>query len=279
MINNTEGLENLDQFDGKYSIGTSVALSTLLGVLANPEQPYDILLLNVETILRNVFNMENPLEKQIRLTKEEYVNFIMELAHVSQSSQVGLRIIPYLSVYNKMLPVVSRKKATPKRNVMGSIVKRLLMDHTTFKPGQSGNVIIDPLMHKGSSLVVKELKSKLNKIGVKKKILMMSHIPLDFHLFKFYKQSNILESYTGNLINVDRKTLGKKVFGQEHVPFHEGTHPFFGDKYVVNCVLNRQDKKRVLANAAKNVWHLKSPYALQREIENSVGMAIPFKIF
>lgn len=274
-------MENIDQFDGVYSLGTSVALSTILGVLSVPDVQYNILLINIETLIRNAFDVNNNIKKQAMLVKSEYDNLIAEIANVVNTNSYieQFTIIPYLSIYKKTLPKISWKQDTAKRSLMGTIVNKTIVDFQKIQMQQTNKVTIDPLIYIGPMLITKVLRTKLHKVATDKRILMLSHIPLDFHIFKFYKKSHIVESFTGNLINVDPKTLGHKVFGLDTVPFVEGTHPFFGDKYLVRNVMNRKDKKQVLELAEKRMWHLKSTYTIQSDIEKSIGVRIPFKVF
>ena len=87
-----------------------------------------------------------------------------------------------------------------------------------------------------------------------RKVLMVSHIPLDFNLYKSFSQFTILESYTGNLKQI--KQLGKKVFKDDSIPFNKYTLLALGDKWYLESPLTPQAKKQLKEKARFEHWTL-----------------------
>ena len=74
--------------------------------------------------------------------------------------------------------------------------------------------------------------------------VIISHIPLDYHLK--YKSICIIDLFTGNYNN--RATLFKKYEKIDFIPFIPITHFLFGDPYIICSVLSNDDKKKIINN-------------------------------
>ena len=99
-----------------------------------------------------------------------------------------------------------------------------------------------------------------------RKVLLISHIPLDFDLYTRFAEFTLLESYTGSLKSV--KQFGKKVFNNENIPFNKYTHLLFGDKWYLKSPLSRKDKQNILAQAEKEHWFIISLKDMRTKLIN-----------
>lgn len=84
--------------------------------------------------------------------------------------------------------------------------------------------------------------------------LMISHVPLDFHLYKSVQTLTILESFTGKL--KIRKDWGRKVFNDEVFPFNKYTHLLLGDKWYLKSLVDSKTRKKLKERAAIKHWNI-----------------------
>ena len=84
--------------------------------------------------------------------------------------------------------------------------------------------------------------------------LMISHVPLDFHLYRYFNDFTLLESYTGVLKKCT--VFGKKVFGDDALPFNKYTHLSFGDKWYMNGLASFSVRHQIKERALKEHWKL-----------------------
>lgn len=86
------------------------------------------------------------------------------------------------------------------------------------------------------------------------KTLMISHVPLDFHLYRTFSDFSVLESYTG--VFKQKQDFGKKVFGDESLPFNKYMHLVLGDKWYIDSIADLKVKKLIKERAKKEHWNL-----------------------
>lgn len=87
-----------------------------------------------------------------------------------------------------------------------------------------------------------------------RQVLMVSHVPLDFHLYRSFKYFRVLESYTGALKNPT--DFGKKVFNSADIPFNKYTHLALGDKWYLDSQLKTTAKRSLKEMATRQRWNL-----------------------
>lgn len=72
-----------------------------------------------------------------------------------------------------------------------------------------------------------------------KKIWLVSHCPIDYFILN-QLDTEIISSHTGNIVT--RNDLGKRVFGEEDIPFNKTTYKLFGDKEFVKPLISNRPK-------------------------------------
>ena len=108
----------------------------------------------------------------------------------------------------------------------------------------------DPWPHK---VLVHDLSSSIPNLPYAT-TLMVSHIPLDFHLFRYFHNLHLVESYTGNMKVYNQ--LGKKVFGNEDIPFNKYTHLLLGDKWYMQPIIDPKQRNILKDTAVREKWKL-----------------------
>src|SRR5574344_131947 len=116
--------------------------------------------------------------------------------------------------------------------------------------------------HKG---LLQSLGGKYDNIPYRT-TLLISHVCSDFHLYRVFKDFTLLESYTGAF--KQPKEFGKKVFGDESVPFNKYTHLLFGDKWYIKLQLDNKSRKLLKEHAAKNNWSVLPEKTILEQIVN-----------
>lgn len=102
--------------------------------------------------------------------------------------------------------------------------------------------------------------------------LLISHVPLDFHFYRTFKDFMLLESYTGNFKTLP--DLGKKVFGDAALPFNKYTHLLLGDKWYLKNQVENKFKKQLIDRASTENWSLLPE---KRVWESMVKMGLPIQ--
>lgn len=126
--------------------------------------------------------------------------------------------------------------------------------------------------HRG---LVKDLTKNFNDLGYRK-TLLISHVPVDFMMYKTFKDFTLLESYTGNLKTI--KDFGKKVFKEEYFPFNKYTLLLLGDSHYLKSQVERKAKKTVKECAQSRHWNLLPDKQVLSEIQSLAVVPIELLI-
>lgn len=96
------------------------------------------------------------------------------------------------------------------------------------------------------------------KVGLgKRKVVMISHIPMDYFLAVRIPTLMVWESYTAKFKGP--KDFGKRLDPSGDIPFDSLMYGLFGDRILVRCVLDVK-AKRFIRNAAKEYkFNMRSP--------------------
>lgn len=127
----------------------------------------------------------------------------------------------------------------------------------------------------GSLLPYKDLASKVADIyqGRRKSgalgTVMISHCPLDFHMYKKISNIQLLESYTGTILSPSG--FGQKLCKEVQVPFNTTTHRLFGDSVQLEPLLKGKDKTKLIEVAGEFTWYIKT----ETEILNDALFRFP----
>lgn len=93
--------------------------------------------------------------------------------------------------------------------------------------------------------------------------VMISHCPIDFHIYKFIPTIQLLESYTGSVLSVSE--FGNKLTKEVKIPFNTTTHRLFGDSLQINPLLKGKDRTKLIEVASEFKWNIKTESEITRE--------------
>lgn len=119
-------------------------------------------------------------------------------------------------------------------------------------------------------------KSLIHSLGSKyenipyRTTLLISHVCSDFHLYRVFKDFTLLESYTGAFKTPTE--FGKKVFGDENVPFNKYTHLLLGDKWYIKLQIDNKSRNILKQHAADKNWSVLPDRVI---LEQIINMHIP----
>lgn len=100
--------------------------------------------------------------------------------------------------------------------------------------------------------------------GTDKKYMLITHYPIDFHLFFLFSKIVLMESFTGVIKPFNM--LGVKIFKIPFVPFNKYTHILFGDPVQIKPLVQRKLKQEFLDIAQKNRWKSKTSENILNDI-------------
>ena len=102
-------------------------------------------------------------------------------------------------------------------------------------------------------------------------MLMLTHCPLDLHLYKHLNTTlSLIESYTGIVKGLP--DFGSKLIKESiaEVPFNATTHRILGDGVHIKPLISGRDRTRLLELAKKNRWIMKSKYEIIKDARTIV---------
>lgn len=282
MIDNTLPLVNLKNNNKELALTPNVSygiapiLNTLVGLTSRVNKPHwSLYLVNVETIIRD--RKEEPkineaYGQSVIYDMQMLSQYIAAYNRLSSTVRVQKKAVlcfyfPHYDVVPKMYLRDKFPKGTEDRWKIRDIVMNLIQKQPLPAAYENVDVIYTAVGKK--TWPHKELLNDLVKHqqGIRfSDTLMISHVPLDFHLYKQLQNFNILESYTGALKNP--KQLGKKVFKEDVFPFNKYLHLLLGDKWYLKALVNGATKNKMKERAKKEHWAIISDKAVLASLIN-----------
>ena len=267
----------------EVSYGIAPILATLSNLsLRNNRPAWNLYLINVETIVRDRKQDSKSLEEIARAVlldctvMAQYIAAYNSLTLPPQLNKEPV-VCFYIPKYEN-IPATYRKEKLPSgtenRWKICEIVEKILLKEGFQERYENTKVIFDVVGRK-SGWPHKDLLRDLIKMyeGLRfRKTLMVSHIPVDFHLYRTFNDFTILESYTGAL--KQPKQFGKKVFGDETLPFNKYLHLLLGDKWYLRPLVVPAIKKQIKERAVKEHWTLIPEHGV---LESLITMKIPLQ--
>lgn len=254
-----QGMENLENSYGLMPILNAFANLTR----TNAYKFWDLYLINIETLIRDRKNSTsdiNVIAKNIINDCSVLVKYIGEYARLFNRDRVGNKIIIcfYANKYENINYIYLKEKFPKGTEERWKIRDKVIELFSEYGPKtEEGIDVVFSIQEEKNVWPHKELVKDLvhNFSGVPfKKTLMISHVPLDFQLYRTFNDFTILESYTGVFKTI--RQFGKKVFGDENLPFNKYTHLLFGDKWYIKPLVERKVRKLILDKAIKEHWTL-----------------------
>lgn len=198
-----------------------------LGVIdafANNPERYDVVFINLTTILRNCYVKDAKVPDILRLANQDLEQLVTYI-HMFSSDKVN--IVLYMDVHMRdRIPKGQRRPLTTPREMVEKSVKAFTEYHSA--PGRLTSIGQNIFLYNTKGFAHHELirvKSRVDKVG---KACLISHCPLDYLLVTKEPTIDIIQSHTGNILQLTE--ISKKVFKNEMVPFNTTSLSVFGDK-------------------------------------------------
>jgi len=277
-----EGKELSD--DGEIINLCSIGLNRIINKLAheidNPKKiKYNLFLVNMETIIRNTHETDIDNKSWLSNVYRDislYTQYIYEYTKTyANSFKYPISMIIYFPFYVFEPPY----KYQTESKAWHAIQKfKLYFDQVGF---MSEKELIDHLevtkvriQNKGFHIPSDLLKTiRTNTHTTQYESLMLSHVPIDFHIHRNINRLTLIESYTAELKKWSQ--FGKKVFKVDHIPFNQYTHVALGDKvYLHNLIKGGKIKKALVKRAEANKWYSMS----EGKIMTQLSQFVPYDI-
>lgn len=273
------------EFNGmEVSYGVAAILNSIADLAYSQKKNYwTLYLVNVETLIRDRKNNEQDVDKIARNVIIDCTVLAQYLAAYVKSMstprmKVEATVCFYMNKYEN-IPTTYIKDKLPKGTEIRWKIRDRVYEIIT-KEGYISNYDDVTVTFSLSGLkkntwphrdFVKDLIRGISGVQFKK-TLMISHVPLDFHLYKVFNDFTILESYTGKFKT--HKDFGSKVFGDSNIPFNKYTHLLLGDKWYLKSLLDNKTKKSLIERATREHWALLPDRAV---LQSLVDMHLPIQ--
>lgn len=249
----------------EVSYGIAPVLNTFANLSQQFKKPYwNLFLINVETIIRDCKNSGTD-KSAARMTLTDCTVLAQYIANYARLSRpAGLKerpvVVFYLGHYENIPPMYLREKfptGTEERWRVRDEIEEILKQEGFATGFEDAEIVFTIVGLKGGwphKELARDLSTKIEMLRYRK-VLMISHVPSDFHLYRvFSKGFNILESYTG-AIKVPNQ-FGKKVFNNDVIPFTKYTHLLYGDKYYLKSLITAKQKRELREIATREHWSI-----------------------
>lgn len=266
----------------EVSYGIAPILTTFSNLsMQNRKPSWTLYLINVETIIRDRKQDTKSMEDIARAVLldctvlAQYIAAYNSLTLPPQMKQPPI-ICFYLPHYEKLPPAYLKDKLPAGTDIRWKIrdnIEKILAKEGYQENFESTKIIFD-IVGKNGGWPHKDLLKDLVAMqeGLRfRKALMVSHIPLDFHLYRVFSEFTILESYTGAL--KQQKQFGKKVFNDDTLPFNKYLHLLLGDKWYLKSMLAPAIKKQLKERASREHWTVIPDKSI---LESLINMKLPF---
>ena len=264
-MDNNKTEESLEEY--RYSIGNTPVMDTLLKVFNEQTNTIDTVAMNLSTLLRNTHLSDMSTSEWVQLTYKEILDMTSELAQIMETSIPNPKILLYFIDYRDIIPDVLERPVTGTRAlIIDGMTKLIPMinDAGFSKPGESDEIInLKYGPRRGNPA---DLHRMIRRLGNKKRTCLITHLPLDYHIYRYLKHVRYVSSYTGAVSTV--KDLGKKMFGSDDIPFNRHTHALLGDRVSFKSTLSTKLKREVLEIAKHDRWRLMPESGILRSMRN-----------
>ena len=235
---------------------------------------YDLYLINVYTLIRNVFTSGvsfEEIEKRVDTDVDLMTTFIGAYGQYKQLTKAV--VIFYAPNY----------RAIPKellRNVSGQRVELDVL-YTKLRnklPVKLVELTEDPCLRKfvvatrGGTYPHKELLEHIKTIylgttmrGSLGGTVIISHCPIDLHIKTWIPNIELLESYTATILNPSQ--FGRKLSTDvNNLPFNIATHRVFGDEVHLIPLVRGKQKSKLIELVERRSWAIKTESEIMSDI-------------
>lgn len=233
---------------------------------------WDLYLINIATLARNAYSKgmsQSDLEAIVDKDADLYMVYIG--AYTTFKRTIPANVIFYAPNYN-VVPYAFMRDHTGNQqeldNLYNNLFKKIPISLTELTTVSATRKFI---CRTGTTLFPhKDLVNKIIKVygGFRTAgsigTVMISHCPLDFHIYKSIHNIQLLESYTASILSVS--DFGQKLIKDVKIPFTSTTHRLFGDSLQLKPMLTGKDRTKLIDLAKTNNWAIKTDTEIVSDI-------------
>lgn len=255
--------------------GTSIALKALH--TNGHENDFNVVAINIATIIRNMYDKDASDLKLIQRFKSELSQILESVVNCKLLQERHIPVVFYGVDYEKLIPKDNLRNQTTVHATVAKLVRRIILTKESYFgndcKGMRNNV---PLFFIGPALTgtksIQRLADAIQRVSGGNKVLLMSHVPMDFHMYKHFSNFTVLETHTGKYKNTF--SFSKKVFGNyDMIPFFPCTHALFGDsKGYVAPMIGIKEKRILVELCEKNKWKHKMESSVLGDIKKQLNI-------
>lgn len=255
------------------SIGLNVILNYMRETARNINAPqWDLYLINIYTMVRNLYQKgmhQVELEQMIDRDADILMTYIHSYTCTRRSipATVFFYAPDYSAVPKSMLRLHTGNQEELDRLYL-NLYKKLPVKLTELTEVADTRKF---LCQVGKSIFPhKDIIEKLKLIYQPHRLtgsigtVMISHCPLDFHIYKAIPKIQLFESYTGTILNV--QDFGQKLIKDVKIPFNTVTHRLFGDSLQLVPFFKNKDRKTLIELARDKDWGVKTETEIIRDV-------------
>lgn len=273
--------DNPQMFNG---IQVSFGIAPILGAISNISRErnrprWGLYLINIETLIRdrkdNVSDTTAIVNGVITDCEvmSQYISTYNQI--VNPTSRQRPLICFYMPHYENITKTYLRDKFpkdTDKRWEIRELITKAVWERG-FQNSYDNTDVVFSIADSNHKWPHKQMVQELGKVYENifmRNTLLVSHVPIDFHLYRVFSEFTLLESYTGTFKK--HKQFGKKVFGDPEIPFNKYTHLLLGDKWYIKQQVEPKIKKAIKEKATSENWNMLPDKAILKSL---VEMHLP----
>lgn len=246
--------------EGRYSFGTTPAINTLLEVLlkemGTTKDAEEVILINIATLVRNRQTKEKSMKKIAEEVMTDITGIRKELTDLLGGGNLRKYLIFFTMPYDRQVPQTHLRPDSQQRAQVKSITTmlRTLLPNSYTSYGKLDVAVVISDSVRPSFLVIREAVNKFPIVHPK--MHLISHYPIDYHLFRWYKGS-IIKSFSGEVVEGDMNAIGEYVF-RRPIPFHRTTHALLGDREMIVGTATVKQRKEIEELSASESWEMRT---------------------
>lgn len=266
---------NIPQMDN-CSIGLNAVLYTLSQLpRAKRAKPFDCMIVNVATMVRNNFNQQLPTNEVIKKVYQDIDILVKHFANYIKTIRVSRypSIVFFIPDYSKLSANMRKVSNNATNQGIDKVLMLISKEQKNFAEEHKLLGITAHSVKVGDKkLPHQDLYTYLRSIdtnGIQFESLncaLLTHVYLDFHLASKLTITTI-ESYTG--VQRSPNTFGAKVFGANYVPFNKYTHAIFGDKLMIKSQATGKIRTELFKRAQTQYWITKTLDDIYKDLKLS----------
>ena len=256
--------------EGRYSFGTTPAIDALIQVLQKEmgvaKDAEEVILINVSTLVRNRQSKEKSMKQVAEEVMTDITGIRKELTELLSGGNLRKYLIFFTMPYDRQIPKEYLRADSQQRAQVKSITTmlRTLLPNSYTSYGKLDVAVVISDSVRPSFLVIREAVSKFPIVHLK--MHLISHLPIDYHLFRWYKGS-IIKSFSGEEVPGDMNAIGEYVF-KKKVPFHRSTHALLGDREMIICKLSISQRKAIEELAVSESWEMRTGNYIEESLRS-----------